>query len=206
MFWNVSRTLFQKTGLFVATITDCEPEIRAKDMENGADASDSMRQALDAIDADHNFQVQDIVAIESAADIQIAAADEVFQLEARNADDLDMRARDLRNVAHFVLTNALRAREFAIQEHVEAATEVTETALREATEKVSAAREETHAQIDEADDLVREAATKRAAADERRTRESKLDECRGLLSRRPGEKAHGRIPRRVRRVWCVSRQ
>ena len=52
---------------FLATITDCEPEARATDMENGADASDAMRQALDDIDADHNFQVQDIVASESAA-------------------------------------------------------------------------------------------------------------------------------------------
>ena len=89
-------------------------------MEKGAVASDSTRQALDDVDADYNFQVQDIVASESAADRQIAAADEVFQLEARNADDLDVRARDLRNVAEFVLTNALRERDFAIQEHVEA--------------------------------------------------------------------------------------
>ena len=89
-------------------------------MEKGAEASNSTRQALDHIDVDHNFQIQDVVARERDADRQIAVADEVFLLDARNADDLDVRARDVRNVAEFVLTNALRAHDFAIQEHAEA--------------------------------------------------------------------------------------
>ena len=61
-------------GLLIASQRERET------MEKGAVASDSTRQALDDVDADYNFQVQDIVASESAADRQIAAADEIFQL------------------------------------------------------------------------------------------------------------------------------